>query len=90
MVFNVWTLRVAALPVVVPVSIGAKEKVAAEGAARFSLKFAAKTGLFTGSFEDNGGARPFEGAVLQSGSSGLGLFQDAAGQTGSVLFEENP
>jgi len=74
-------------PVMKSVSIGAKDKVIYGGTDKFSLTFTAVNGLFTGSFLDNGIARSFTGAVIQSGSSGMGLFQEKSGQTGSVLFQ---
>jgi hypothetical protein len=70
-----------------PVTIAPNGKVTASGALPFKLTFAQKTGLFSGSFMDNGSLLPFSGAVLQSGSNGFGVFQDAAGDTGSVLLE---
>jgi len=60
------------------------------GSNRFFLNFAPTTGLFSGTFVDNSVTRVFTGAVLKSGSSGMGLFQDATGQTGSVVIQESP
>ena len=74
-------------PIVMPVTIDAKGKVTSTGAGAFTLKFTPKTGLFTGRFQDNGSMRAFSGAMLQSESLGLGLFQDGSGQTGSVVLE---
>jgi hypothetical protein len=56
----------------------------------FSLKFTPGSGLFTGSFPDNGVSRTFTGAVLQSGSFGMGLFEEKSGETGSVLIAPSP
>jgi hypothetical protein len=71
----------------VPVSINTEDKVTT-ATGKFTLKFTQKTGLFTGKFEDNGNLLPFAGAVIQSGSFGMGLFKDANGETSPVLFEE--
>jgi hypothetical protein len=78
--------------IIEPVSIAANDKVTATspGATRFTLKFTAKTGQFTGSFMFNGTTRAFGGAVLQSGNSGLGVFQEESGQTGAVLLQKTP
>jgi hypothetical protein len=56
----------------------------------FSLKFTSGSGLFSGSFPDNGVDRKFSGSVLQSGSFGMGLFEEKSGQTGSVLLTPAP
>jgi hypothetical protein len=72
----------------VSVSISAKDVVTTSGTSPLTLKFTQKTGLFTGKFEDNGNLLPFAGAVLQSGSFGMGLFKDANGETSPVLLEE--
>jgi hypothetical protein len=77
-------------PVVKSVSISSNDKVTYTGADKFSLSFTAHNGLFSGKFSDNGTARPFTGAVLQSGSSGVGLFEEKSGQTGSVLIAPSP
>jgi hypothetical protein len=70
------------------VAISHSGLVTYSGADPFTLKFAPKTGLFTGSFMDTTDVRRvFSGAVLQSGSCGMGLFQGASGQTGSVLLQ---
>jgi hypothetical protein len=77
-------------PVTKSVSIGAKDKVTYAGSDKFTLKFASKSGLFTGSFVDKGVNRAFSGAVLQSGSLGMGLFQEPTGPGGSVLLQGIP
>ncbi len=71
-------------------SIGANGSGAATGSSPIAIKFAPKTGLFTGTFDDQGARRPFAGAILETGTFGLGLFQDASGQAGSVLLEGAP
>jgi uncharacterized repeat protein (TIGR03803 family) len=78
--------------VVEPISInlGLRDQVTTTGPTPFTLKFTAATGLFTGTFPDSGAPRPFTGAVLQSGSTGLGLFQEPSGATGSVLLRTTP
>jgi hypothetical protein len=73
-----------------PVSIDSRDRVTPGGALPFTLKFTSGTGLFTGSFPDNGSVRVFAGAVLQSGSTGMGLFEEKFGQTGSVLLSPAP
>jgi hypothetical protein len=79
-------------PFVEHIGINSHDQVTAEGVTPFTLKFTAGTGLFTGTFPDNGVTRTFTGAVLQSGSSGAGLFQEPApsGATGSVLLQGTP
>jgi hypothetical protein len=70
-----------------PISIDSKDRVTPTGSQPFKLMFTPKTGLFSGSFPDNGMVRPFAGVVLQSGSFCAGLFQDGSGHTGSVDVE---
>ena len=77
-------------PLMEPVSIDSRDRVTPGGALPFTLKFTSGTGLFTGSFPDNGSVRVFAGAVLQSGSTGMGLFEEKSGQTGSVLLSPAP
>ena len=72
---------------VFPISIAANGKVTSVGGIPFKFAFSAATGLFTGTFHDNGVNRAFSGAVLQSGTFGLGLFQTSSGQTGSVILQ---
>jgi hypothetical protein len=71
-------------------TISPKDKVTYAGSDKFSLTFASHTGLFSGSFSDTGTLRHFAGAVLQSGSSGVGLFQEKSGKTGSVILQGAP
>jgi hypothetical protein len=73
-------------PVVEPISI-VSGRIIPGGATPFTLKFTAGTGLFTGSFPDHGVTRAFAGAVLQSGSTGMGLFQEPSGATDSVVLQ---
>jgi hypothetical protein len=73
-------------PVVEPVTI-VDGKATSTGPAPFTLSFAPKTGIFSGLFPDNGAPRPYSGAVLQSGSSGLGLFVNPAGEAGRVQLQ---
>jgi len=56
----------------------------------FSLSYSAATGLFTGSFLDNGAKRTFTGAFLPSEEEGFGFFQETNGLTGSVLLQSGP
>ncbi len=62
-------------------------KVVPGGGNPFKLTLNSKTGLFTGSIQENGTSLPFTGALLESGSAGLGLFRDPSGGTGSVLIQ---
>jgi hypothetical protein len=77
-------------PIVEPITISPGDVVTTTGPTPFTLKFTAATGQFTGAFPDNGTPRTFAGALLQSGSTGLGLFQEPSGQTGSVLLQATP
>jgi hypothetical protein len=70
-----------------PIGINSHGLVTPGGATPFTLKFTSKSGLFSGSFPDYGTVRSFSGAVLQSGSYGMGLFEEKSGQTGSVVIE---
>jgi len=78
-----------ATPLVVPIDISKKEIVTApSGPTGFTLKLTTATGLFTGSFLDTGNVkRTFNGALLQSQSSGEGFFQETNGLTGSVIIQ---
>jgi hypothetical protein len=70
------------------VTITDKDKVTpSPSATDLSIKFASGSGLFSGRFSDNGTTRSFDGAILQSGTTGLGLFQEKSGETGSVVIQ---
>ena len=73
----------------VPIDISNRGVVTApSGPTGFTLKFTTATGLFNGAFRDTGNVkRTFNGALLQSQSSGKGFFQETSGLTGSVVIQ---